>query len=74
MSVVEAQNQLAQSYLTLKQTLNWDITKPLKVQRILINPVQFSSYQNLKVEDFIDQSIQNLPSVKKAKLTYESSK
>lgn len=74
MSLVEAQNQLAQSYLTLKQTLNWDFAKPLKVQSIRINPVQFSSYQNLKVEDFIDQSIQNLPSVKKAKFTYESSK
>jgi len=74
MSLVEAQNTLAQSYLTLKQTLNWDLTKPLKVQRITIDPVQFSSYQNLKVEDFIDQSIQNLPSVKKTKFAYESSK
>lgn len=74
MSLVEAKNQLAQSYLTLKQILNWDITKPLTVQRISINPVQFSLYQNLKVEDFIDQSIQNLPSVKKARLNTESSK
>ena len=74
MSLVEAQNQLAQSYLTLKQTLNWDLTKPLKVQRISVNPVQFASYQNLKVEDFIEQSIQNLPAVKKANFNYESSK
>jgi outer membrane protein len=74
MSLVEARNQLAQSYLTLKQTLNWDLAKPLKVQQINISPVEFSAYQNLKVEDFIEQSIQNLPSVKKAKYSFESSK
>jgi outer membrane protein len=74
MIMVEAKNQLAQAYLTLKQTLNWDLGKPLYVKNIPIDPDQFTSYQNLKVEDFIDQSIQNLPSVKKAQLDLESSK
>jgi outer membrane protein len=74
MALVEAKNQLAQSYLTLKQTLNWDLGKPLNVKMVSIDPDRFTSYQYLKVDDFIDQSIQNLPTVKKAKLDLESSK
>jgi outer membrane protein len=74
MTLVEAKNQLLQSYLTLKQVMNWDLSKPLEIKDFNIDSIDFSTYQNLNITEIVEQFYANLPAVKKAKADYQSSR
>jgi len=71
-SLIEASNNLEQSYLSLKQLLNWDISKDLVIEKLDLDLSHYEDYSILKVEEFIEQSIENQPKVKHAMEKLES--
>ena len=73
-SRVDAENQLEQSYLKLKQLLNLDLTKPISIVTPAIDSNKFPDYANVKIETFLEESIKQLPRVKKALYDFQSSK
>jgi outer membrane protein len=74
MTLVESKNQLQQSYLNLKQALNWDLGKPLEVKDIDPAIVDFSGYLVLDITEIAEQFYSALPTVQKARNEFESSR
>jgi outer membrane protein len=70
-SLIEAKNNLEQSYLALKQVMNWDISKALEISMHDIN-LTTGSHANTPIDDLISQQVSELPKVKKAKSELES--
>ncbi|MBC8343514.1 MAG: TolC family protein [Bacteroidetes bacterium] len=66
-SHIEAKNNLEQSYLQLKQILNWEISKPIKINTYDINLVTGGDYDRIDIETVINNNVAELPKVKKAK-------
>lgn len=73
-SKVNAENALEQSYLKLKQLLNLDLAKKITVTVPEIDATKLPDYTHEKPENFIEESIKQLPKVKKALYDFESSR
>ncbi|MEA3494449.1 MAG: TolC family protein [Bacteroidota bacterium] len=73
-SIVEAQNNLNQSYLTLKKILNWDISKKLKIEEITLDIEKYQGITPKEIDGIVEESLLSLPNVKRAKANYESAK
>jgi outer membrane protein len=69
---IEAKNNLIQSYLNLKQILNWEISKPIKINEYDINLASGGDYDRVDIESVISNNIAELPKVKRAKSDLES--
>jgi len=72
MNLVESQNRLEQSYLTLKQLLNWDMSKSLSINKYSVDMLALGNYENINVDNIIKMQLSELPQVKKAKAELES--
>lgn len=71
-NLVEAQNKLEQSYLELKQLLNWDMKKPLSISKYAVDMMSLGNYENIDIESIINQYVSELPQMKQAKAELES--
>jgi outer membrane protein len=70
-NVVDINNQLLKQYLALKQYMNYDITKPLKIQEINFQG-QLEVYTDADVTKVINERVSQLPAVKQARSVRES--
>jgi len=70
-NVVDMQNQLEKQYLALKQYMNYDLGKPLKVQTINFNG-QLQVYGVGDLDKAIKEQVDKLPAVQTARSQRES--
>jgi len=72
LALVEASNKLEQSYLLLKQLLNWDMSKSLSISKQSVEIMSLGDYSNTDIEQLISKQLQELPQIKKAKAELQS--
>jgi len=70
-NLVDIENQLDKQYLGLKQYMNYDITKPLKIQQINFQG-QLFPYNDEDAAKAINDRVSQLPAVKAARSQRES--
>jgi outer membrane protein len=70
-NLVDIKNQLEKQYLALKQYINYDISKPVKVQEIDFRK-QLQQYSNDDLVKVVNERVAQLPAVKQAKSVRES--
>ncbi len=73
MLLVQAKNNLEKAYLNLKQIMNYEISKELTIAELGEETIDFTEYENLDPEEFIEESVSKLPEVQKAKEDYNKS-
>jgi outer membrane protein len=64
-NVIELENQIDKAYLALKQYINYDVSKPLKIQHITIT-VPAGEYSESDLNKIINERLSNLPGVQSA--------
>jgi len=70
-NVVDMQNQLEKQYLALKQYMNYDLGKPLKVGAIDFNG-QIQFYNQADLDKAVNEQVNKLPAVQAARNQRES--
>lgn len=71
-NLVEARNKLEQSYLDLKQLLNWDMKKPLAISKYSVDLMALGQFEKIDIEDVINQYVAELPAIRQARAELES--
>ncbi|MGZ5281770.1 MAG: TolC family protein [Bacteroidia bacterium] len=69
--LIDIENQLTTAYLNLKQYMNYDISKPLKIQTVNFTG-QLNQYTETELNKVFTERLQNLPGVQSAKSSRES--
>jgi outer membrane protein len=69
--LIDIENQLTRAYLNLKQYMNYDISKPLKIQTVNFAG-QLTTYTETELNKIFTDRLPNLPGVQYAKSTRES--
>lgn len=69
--LIDLENQLTRAYLNLKQYMNYDISKPLKIQTVNFTG-QLNQYTETELNNIFTHRLPNLPGVQSAKSSRES--
>jgi outer membrane protein len=72
-NLIDIENQIDKAYFSLKQFINYDVSKPLKIQQVKIT-APAKEYTQTDLDVIIGDRLKNLPGVQSARSAQESAK